>query len=858
MELAVIAGLGLFGKYVYDRQQKEMLDVGPQTNVYHSNWTNAMRAERAAALAERRADARDPTNTNVIPPYFNQMGTTTEVIKGLVPETFQERFQPEAWHARAEVVSTNEFNDHNRSFQNTLAQTGRWATLDDAFGTAAAASPDMTLGVVSKDEIQKTCDPAKGLLTGRRDFEQFNDSNEQRQPLKLDIYTGSSKNYFAKKEIEPFFNPVKDMTFVNGMPNQTAEYEERIRDAVKLERRMERPFEPRQVGPGTRLDPNQDSLGGIHDTVRILPKNVDHLRRADLPKESYSNDPIMGKRGDNRQVVAPMMKRRPDKFREQEVGEGAVPKHHLTAAAIRDNFNLVLGNRAFSTEVYGPMQHQTAKRYDPSTQGEARDPNRHLYKEPDNLKVTGMVPVFNANANSFDPGVLERNTYQVDYQGLAGQGQGRVGAFNPDEQAKNTLRQAFAVEAQTHMGASQFAGIAPVTDVAKATLRNVTSCELQAPVSGTAFRGNAFNLDEVAKPTQRQFMQAVEQGPTGAGAGLVAAYAADLAKSTGRQTLEGFAQQGVAVDAQGGKQAAQFMDAANPTMRQTLGAFETANVNGVVAYRTAEMDAARETLRQTTIHNQYEGMAGLPNAAVAAYQNDLARATTRQTTQTQFASNMQAGYDKFNNAFDAPTTTLRQIASVNDYLSAIKQVIGAHAAYDPNDLARQTLRQTTTSFNYDPAGGWSYNGGYQVTNMEAPTTLKDVTKVLDYVGTGGNAYANTVIENYLAAHTNTSKEQVAKGRKPTDTGPKQAPTGEAVNMHMKNMPTLNRAPMPTVTSNIGTRSLQIDTDAELRTMLSKFKNMPSYDERFEKSISQILEDNPLVNNHVHHKNRNFG
>jgi hypothetical protein len=204
---------------------------------YHSNNIKENQETINNLFEKRRLDSNQSFTTNIIPPsswrYSGENGMGTDNIKN--NDNLEDQFKLQVIKKNG-LVSFNETNSNFTSFDNTVENN-----IKECFS----------------------------MNTKKRDFEQFNDYNEQKTPLKLDIFSGSSRNYFSKTEIEPFFQPAKDMSFVNGMGVITDKFEDRYNDALRLEKRNERPFEPEKVGPNPK-----GKYTGYHDTCLLYTSDA--------------------------------------------------------------------------------------------------------------------------------------------------------------------------------------------------------------------------------------------------------------------------------------------------------------------------------------------------------------------------------------------------------------------------------------------------------------------------------------------------------------------------------------------------------------------------------------------------------
>jgi hypothetical protein len=568
---------------------------------YHSNNIQQNQEIVNNFFGKRRLDANNPLITNIIPPsswmYSGENGMGTDNIENI--DKYEDQFKLQVIK-KNDLISFNESNTNFTPFDDTTENN-----IKECFS----------------------------MNTKKRDFEQFNDYNEQKTPLKLDLYSGSSRNYFSKTEIEPFFQPAKDMSFVNGMGIVTDKFEDRYADAIRLERRNERPFEPETVGPNAK-----GKYTGFHDTTRVLPKLTDELRRTDQPKLSYTAEPVKGKTINKRAVVAPIVKRLPDKFKELDEKD-LVPKSQVSSAAIRDNYNLILSNRSvLSKEIYGAPKDQVNHKFDIKAKGTMQEPTRNKYVEADNKNIAGLVQIFNNNKDSIKLPQLERNDYQIVYSNV--NNQNKVQSYNPCNTTKPTTRQ---------------------------TLNNIEHNNMNTGIH----KVQSYDPNDITKPTTRQTLNNIEHKNMSTGVHKVQTHDPnDVTKPTTRQTLNNIEHKNMNT-ATNKMQTHDPNDATKPTTRQTLNNIEHKNMN-TVTNKTQSYDpnnTTKPTTRQTLNNIEHKNMNTATNKMQSHDPNDATKPTTRQTLNNIDYSNI--------------------IAAVNKMQT-----------HDPNDTTKPTTRQTLNNIDY--------------------------------------------------------------------------------------------------------------------------------------------------------------
>jgi hypothetical protein len=600
---------------------------------YHSNNIQQNQEIINNFFGKRRLDANNPVITNIIPPsswgFSGENGMGTDNIQNT--DKYEDQFKIQVIK-KNDLISFNEANSDFTPFDNTAENN-----IKECFS----------------------------MNTKKRDFEQFNDYNEQKTPLKLDLYSGSSRNYFSKTEIEPFFQPVKDMSFVNGMGVVIDKIEDRYTDSIRLERRNERPFEPETVGPNSK-----GKYTGFHDTTRVLPKLTDELRRADKPKLSYTAEPIKGKTINKREVVAPIVKRLPDKFK--ELGEqDLIPKSQVSSAAIRDNYNLILSNRSvLSTEIYGAPKDQVNHKFDIKSKGIMQESTRNKYVEADNTNISGLVQIYNNNKDSIKLPQLERNDYQIVYSNV--NNQNKVQSYDPNNCSKPTIRQ---------------------------TLNNIEHNNMSTAVN----KVQSYDLNNSSKPTTRQTLNNIVHNNMNTAVNKMQSYDPnDTTKPTTRQTLNNIVHNNMNTAANK-MQSYDPNDTTKPTIRQTLDNIVHNNMNTATNKMQSydPNDTTKPTTRQTLNNIVHNNMNTSTNKMQSYNPNDTTKPTTRQTLNNINYSNIIAAANKMqtHDPSDATKPTIRQTLNNIDYSNIIAAANKMQTML--SDKPKMTTKETLPMVEYN-------------------------------------------------------------------------------------------------------------------------------------------------------------
>ena len=321
-------------------------------------------------------------------------------------------------------------------------------------------------------------------------------------------------------------------------------------------------------------------------------------------------------------------------------------------------------------------------------------------------------------------------------------------------------------------------------------------------------------------------------------------------------------------------------DVARTTIKETLihnnhdGILKPNCPSGLQAYDPN--DVARTTIKETLIYNNHDGIikprgpSGLP-----AYDpDDIARTTIKETSMyNDYQGQVNLGKrGQKNHNLDKAKTTLRETLPEREtrFLKGMSKEI----AFDPNDVAKTTIKETTHLTDYLGSGSYNDGRGY-LTNPKNPKntnrifTTREIKGCVDSSSTGLGYLTNKNIApntnrqfttkeytgaaaasdstrkaisrvNMLNAQIFDTKERTLIGRKPTQTGAKVATGASNICLEMKRMQ-LSKLP-----NNIMSSSQKIPSyDRCSNTSVKK-----QYVSQIERLDGKLLE--PYINNPYSH------
>lgn len=212
------------------------------------------------------------------------------------------------------------------------------------------------------------------------------------------------------------------------------------------------------------------------------------------------------------------------------------------------------------------------------------------------------------------------------------------------------------------------------------------------------------------------------------------------------------------------------------------------------------LDDAKQTVRQTTEINTKNGNLKTTRKVGKAYNpDDKARKTIKETTENNTNNGNMGSTRKALTVYDPedkPEPTMKDVVKVKNYKGISTVATKKIKVWDPEDKAKNTIRQNVKVKDY--VGGMNtnqYGGAYKVTIVDPKYTSRQETLVENYTGTAGHTVAAN--QEYCAAYaaeTNALKEEIAKGRAPTQNSVKLAAGGDMQNVDVKRIDSDRRNP----------------------------------------------------------------
>ena len=546
-----------------------------------------------------------------------------------------------------------------------------------------------------------------------KQIDNFNCDNNQ---VLIDRYSGSSRFYFQKKEVETFFDPkdTKNVRYDQNLVNDM----NRNRYISSYMKQGEKPFETIKVNQGLNLKYDELSSSGFFDDYRPQYKNVDELRPLNKPKLSYSGFMIDGKKGEKRGYIATPTKYRPQTFKEISTND-YIPNSNITTKKYNEpNYQMKEQSRKSNIEEIGNVSLSYGTTND-NLLGKNKDFDRKLY----NLNQQGNLSnnnVFNPNNNSYNIYDNQRNLSKQELNTFIKYVS--TSYANLSDELKLTLRSILSnKEFNNNITPIQKQTISNFTDEAKQTLKQLLVLnELNTNIKNN--NGIYSNLTDIAKETIKEVLTQKQFNTNLSSNNTTYVNLTDETKQTMRELLTLI------------------------EMNNNLSSNNTTYVNLT--------DIPQNTLKDVMINKQLNtNIQNLNNI----YSNitDTPQITNRETLDKEFNTYLKNTTYTYSNITDNIKNNLRNILSqipLNTYISSInKQNIS-----NLTDETKQTLKQLLTLKELNTNIQNINKQNYINLDPSARETLRELITLLQF--NNNLSSNNTVYSNQTDLPKNTLKQ----------------------------------------------------------------------------------------------------
>jgi hypothetical protein len=454
MEVLAIGLLGLAGKYINDRfntdheepeieseieSDDEIISISTPRNGFDQK--KRVLETMNSVVEEKKNLSNDPNNNNIIPQLYNKrvynLDTENRYIspisgpkyKNTIGDSMLDKYSNDQNLMEGPVSKLTtldeQFSSQPIKFNKPVPQNMGKLTIPDNWTPYNNKDDDMTYKIFNKDElIHNNMQPFfkdKGLL--------ITQENSRNMEQTLDIYTGSSRFYFAKKEqpniIENFeegfstvSQPIMMSSYTRGTPVQTDLLQDRYFSGK--EKRNDKPFDDIKVTPGLNIAANQDGKVGFHDPYQPPNRTIDDLRRWDNPQISYTQPTTKGAVGQAKSaIIGDVVNKKPVTYGVLEKDYTVLPTSStVTGPTDMGNFNFDKSRRGeeelVEQGVAGPGNFESGVSID--NFGKVKDP----FKIQLATEISGIgnaVSTPNNDISSYNNYVTQRSTANSLYTG---------------------------------------------------------------------------------------------------------------------------------------------------------------------------------------------------------------------------------------------------------------------------------------------------------------------------------------------------------------------------------------------------------------------------------------------------------
>ena len=464
MEVLAIGLFGLAGKYISERFKNNTDDEFNEETIEEDDYEDRVISQPSTGFdqkgrvqdamnkvtKEKKLLSDDPHNKNIIPTLYNKRTYDLDTENKYLSSTKYMnnsqgddmltlyKYDKNLMEAPPNELTTldEQFNSMtiNRNKEPAEANNGK-LTLPENWTPFSKNDNDMTYKIFNKDElIHNNMQPFfkdKGQL--------ITEESARNMEQRLDVYTGSSRFYFSKREVsnvENFdgngfrtgYQPIPLQSYTRGTPVQTDLVQDRYFSGK--ERRNDKPFDDVKVTPGLNLGAYEDGKAGFQDPYVPPTKTIDELRRLDNPQISGEFPVVKGASGYGKaSIIGRVINKKPVTYGTLSQDYGVMPNfYEVQGPTDLGNWNFDQSHRGLQEEFQqggvGPVNSQ----FNVSTDnfGKAHTPFNRILPGLDSGTMTSPnVP--NNDLGSYNNYITQRSTANALYTGLVGNG-GQMGA----------------------------------------------------------------------------------------------------------------------------------------------------------------------------------------------------------------------------------------------------------------------------------------------------------------------------------------------------------------------------------------------------------------------------------------------
>lgn len=594
--------------------------------------------------------------------------------------------------------------------------------------------------------------------SSKRDLTNYNQDNSHL----LGLYTGTDNLYMSKDNFDPIriFEPMKDLTYVNGAPVMTDILETRYVPSNK-NNNGDLPFAANlKIAPGI----NGESQDGRNSVYRIMPKSTEDLRSKTNQKISYKADKIEAvQKGQYRPAPDNLTKFKMPTHREREINDYLPNSGEANRPKQSGKFQNLNTHRSTSMNVVGHAHDSSQgnrKRGKVSESGKITYANDSIARAVSNVTTKPVLQ----NKKSFRNVENERNSTNHNIHGAAKSITEGSYTFDPKDIPLTTMRQ-LMIDGDTNIGVTQNRN------------NNAYVFSKDCVIPDTIRSQNTHNTKEGFMNPRTKQVPIIDKE--------------DIARQTIRQTTTNSSVPGSLNPRQRESHYYNDNDKARTTVKETtehLTVVGTLNPDQRESHYYNDNESARQTIRETTGYLGIEGPLN-PEHKEGHYfnENDIAKPTIKETTSImnrECTINPVIKEGHYFNDNDTARDTIRQTTGMLNRSSAIQPIENAPKYVDYNDIPDINIRNTTSHAEYVSNANRTQGNNQYMYNLKekARPTIRHTTGLSEYVGNtnrteGSNVYMHnnketarptirhtTGLSEYVG-NTNRSQGNVIIGKK---------------------------------------------------------------------------------------------
>ena len=862
MELALLGGLMYLGNKINFKQEDSDEISDHKVKLMYNNSEEEIIKKKEEDLSKLVERSKDPIKNNIINNSINSVNNISlnykdmnskfyESNKKMLKDSeklesfnnnlsYENQFRPLTFDNDSNPLPSS-FNKSNNSIEKDLAIGNGYSYLND----------NMNYGVTDENDLDHN-----NMVPHFSKKQIINDYNEQTFAHRMELFSGSSKNFTPKKELlkENFAPLEKDVNLVNGSQSNIELLQGYYLPSTQ--KRNVLPFEQQQVGPGLNLDPSQTSRpdGGSFEEYRPMPKTVDELRSYDNPKITFEGVMKSGQKGSKSSTIGKVYKRGPEKTRELKVDDLQKMGGEYKKEKSRDNIILKDTGRTTSQMVIGSAKYQNDS-VSKKNNSEVRESKK---KENTIIDFSNFKSIIDKVKSNLDSYMLTKNQrYDTSTLNLNPPNKYSLGVvkFDPHDLAKKTIKETTSINQQSGHARNDIDSVKTYdpNDILKTTKKQTTSFNEQTGYAKSEINNTQFyDPNDIPNRTQREDLL-FNQNYLNAKSEINNTQfynPNDIPNRTQREDLL-FNQN--SLNAKSEINNTQFYnpnDIPNRTHREDTIFNENllnnrADVNRSLVYNPN--DLPNRTQKEDLVFTKdILNSRGDVNRSTSYNPNELAKDTIKQMDVINKRSG-NVGGDLKNKSFDPnniPAKTLKELI-VNEYEYGIAHgLINKGVSFNPYDIPAETLKEMIVYNDFIQGATMPFNegGGYLTSKVQIPETLRQLVSILRFSGALGHqapkdytAEKNMIIDE--------KKEKTIHSRYPTNRKHDEAPTKSNIgNINLKSNNNIERNQIMD-RNNYYNNNYQIPTNYILKQNNDK-------DDRLNPNILNQLNDNPLVNNLV--------